>query len=57
MRTIFVNTIESSLGKNHEIIKELPIPKKIVSPWMNDLKNIQYLNIKNGKYRYSSFNN
>jgi len=36
MRTIFVNTIESSLGKNHEIIKELPIPKKIVSPWMNN---------------------
>ena len=36
MRTIFVNTIELSLGKNHEIIKELPIPKKIVSPWMND---------------------
>ena len=36
LRFIFVNTIESSLGKNHEIIKELPIPKKIVSPWIND---------------------
>jgi hypothetical protein len=32
MRTIFVNTIESSLGKNNEIIKELLISKKVVSP-------------------------
>jgi hypothetical protein len=32
MRTIFVDTIESSLDKNNEIIKELLISKKVVSP-------------------------
>jgi len=36
MRTVFVDTIESSFGKDYEMIVELPKPKKVVSPWINN---------------------
>jgi len=52
MRIVFVDTIESSFGKDYEMTGELPKPKKVVSPWVspfandkkNDLKNIVFFN-------------
>ena len=39
MRSVFVDTIESSFGKDYEMTVEPPKPKKVVSPWVGPLAN------------------